>query len=151
MKNIEYKISTSKVSDVLIHLLSCNKDFSIPLDERVDLNVFSVKIVKYAITFEAWDEQELIGLLGVYFNDLENKMGFINHFSVLGDYRGNGISKILFNKCIDYGNEKKFRSIILEVAKDNKIAISLYIKFGFISKTSKNGKIIMKKELKEEA
>ncbi|RLA79190.1 MAG: hypothetical protein DRG78_13450 [Epsilonproteobacteria bacterium] len=149
MINIEYKIKTLRKDDILNYLLCCNKDFIPVLDLNTDLNEFSDKIFENTITFEAWNKQTLIGLTSAYFNDFENQTGFINHVSVLKEYRRKHISKSLLTQCINYAIKKGFESIKLEVTKDNMAAIDLYNKLGFFSEKNINKKILMKKQLLE--
>ena len=55
----------------------------------------------------------------------ENK-GFIFNVEVNPKYRGNGYGKILLDDAV-----KDLGGIDLTVKKDNKVAISMYLKYGF--------------------
>lgn len=147
MKNIYYKIKTATEEDILSYLQKCSSDFNPSLDSTVDLHEFALKIYNHAITFEAWADEILISLLGMYCNDSEEKIAFINHVSVLKPYKRIGISKKLFDQCIEYAKEKRFLSIRLEVAKNNKAANNLYAQYGFIILDTQNNKIKMIKKL----
>ncbi|HEX5329501.1 GNAT family N-acetyltransferase [Sulfuricurvum sp.] len=147
MKTIEVSIKTAKQEDILIHLLHCNTDFNPYLEKRVDLNSFATKIYTQAISFEVWVDQSIVALLSGYVNDLENKVAYINHVSVLKEFRGKGISKVLLDKFIQYSKDQNFKNIKLEVSENNRTAISLYEKHHFTIENIVSGKIIMIKNL----
>ena len=52
--------------------------------------------------------------------------------TVQKEYRGNGISKILLKKCIDYGKASKAKEIFLISNSRLLNARKLYDKFGFL-------------------
>jgi ribosomal-protein-alanine N-acetyltransferase len=83
-------------------------------------------------------------------NDIENKVAFINHVSVLKEFRGNGLAKTLLEAFTNYAKDKNFKSIILEVSENNRIAIALYEKSHFTIKDKVDTKIIMVKNLSGE-
>jgi len=115
----------------LIHLEECNENFIPPLDQKVDLRDYSKKLAEKSITFEAWDGKKLIGLVAAYFNDLEQRVGFITNVSVVKDHHGKGIARALMDRCIEYAKKENFRSIKLEVSENNEGAIQLYKKLSF--------------------
>ena len=102
-----------------------------------------------AITLEAWSGEKLVGLLSVYFNNRDQKIGFINHIAVLEEYQKQGISKALFHQCFEYAIEHNFESIKLEVSKVNTTALTLYEQAGFCIEDNKENTIIMKKVITE--
>ena len=129
---VKYKIESASYEDIYLHLVKCDANFKPPLNTRVDLEIFSKKIYESSITFEAWDNDLLIGLVSSYFNDLKNRSGYINNVSIYYDYCGAGIASILINMCIDYANKNGFIYIYLEVNRNNIKAIKLYKKFDFV-------------------
>ena len=72
MKNthIQYKTKTASVDHILAHLNSCNLNFTLPLSEKVDLVGYAHKIYENSVTFEAWFNETLVGLVAAYFNNL---------------------------------------------------------------------------------
>ncbi len=148
MRDINYAIKTAKEEDLLEHLWKCNKYFAPPLNTNIDLDEFGSKIFERAITFEAWDKQYLVGLVSAYFNEFESKIAFVNHVSVLDSYRRQGISSLLLEKCIQYGLDKNFNTILLEVEHKNKIAVGLYKRLGFMVESRNGKKVLMSKKLK---
>lgn len=141
--SINYQIKIAITADILKHFKMCNKNFISLLETRINLKDFAGKIFYKTITFEAWNNNNLIGLLSCYFNDNTKFLGFINHVSVCKEFQGKGISRNLLKMCIQYGIKNGFKKISLEVAVDNYVAISLYKKNGFIKLGSNNGFMVM--------
>ena len=145
---IEYKIKSASESEIFTHLQKCNNDFIPPLDKKVNIRDYSKKIAEKAITFEAWNEKILVGLIAAYFNDAENIMGFITNVSTLKEYHGKGIASELLKMCMDYSKNNNFKEIFLEVSDKNSGAIHLYNKNGFKNIETKNGMLVMKFSIK---
>ncbi len=131
MDNIEFKYNSATFNDILQHLKSCNNQFVPPLNTRISLEEYSLKIFEKAIKFEIWNNTKLIGLLAAYKND-ESKTLFITNVSVEENYTGKGFSNNLLEKAIAYCENFELKNIKLEVNKNNTKAISLYNKFNFI-------------------
>lgn len=70
-------------------------------------------------------------MLNVYCNFVETGDAYLNNVEVLCGYRGLGLSKLLLRKAYDIVREKQFKSVSLEVAENNAIAIKLYKNEGF--------------------
>jgi len=140
---IEYYIKRATVFDILSNLEACDLDFWPPLSDRVNLEEYSYKLYENSITFEAWNNKRLIGMVAAYFNNIENSTGYITNVCVENNYKGKNIASDLMRKCIDYANENKFKSIVLEVNENNVAAINLYKKFNFKSIDIKNENIKM--------
>ena len=111
-----------------MHLLECDEFFVPPLSRRIDIRKYSKKLSEMSLTFEAWADNILTGLLAAYF---ENHLGFISNVSVINEYRGVGIASELINNCIEYAKHNKIEEVRLIVHKDNHSAIKLYTKNGF--------------------
>lgn len=111
-------------------LRSIDKDFIPHLSEKVNLEEYVDKILEksYLIHYNDNDGR-LIGLLVLYCNDLENKKAYIPLVGVLEGFRGNGIAKKMMLECINFVNQKGFKTI--GIHSNNLIAIDLYKKFGF--------------------
>ena len=147
MTKISYKIKTATAEEIYLHLKECNINFSPPLDEKVDIQEYSKKIVDKSVTFEAWKDRTLVGLIAIYLNDAENKSGFITNVSTLNYFKGKGIASELMTRCIDYSKKHNFKEILLEVSEKNRGAIKIYRKFGFMEIKNKKDELVMKLEL----
>ena len=142
--NIVYKISTANYDNILGHLLKCSDNFIPHLTDTVDINIYAKKIIDKAICFEAWDNEELIGLIAAYFNDEKEHKGYITNVSTVKEYFGKGIGAQLMKMCIDYATTHQFKEIILEVRKQN-TAIRLYEKYQFAVVSENNDMLTMKR------
>jgi ribosomal protein S18 acetylase RimI-like enzyme len=141
-ESLTYKIKTVSESDIQLHLNTCNNSFVPPLNSRINITDYSKKIFNNAVTFEAWKDKELIGLIAAYFN-IENKSGFITNVSVLKELMGVGIASKLLQMCLEYATKKNYNEIKLEVFKDNIPAINFYKKYNFTQIDKKNDSLIM--------
>lgn len=144
ISKIEYKIKKATEEEIYFHLTTCNDYFFPKLDERVNIEEYSRKIFNKAVTFEAWGDTILIGLVAAYFNDIKNHSGYITNVSVLKDYMGLGIATELMNICVGYGRQQKYTEINLEVYKHNSLAINFYKKLLFIEFDKNDNYISMK-------
>jgi len=145
--SITYQTKTATKNDVLLHLNLCNDAFIPKLDSRVNIEEYATKISQYAITFEAWNNQQLIGLIATYFNQ-ENHFGFITNVSVLKENMGTGVASELIEMCIQYASINNYEEIKLEVNKDNTPAINFYKKYNFTEIETKNDSLIMNLKIK---
>ena len=72
--NIICRIKTAGINQVFNHLLICKDNFMPSLDTTVDIAAYSKKIIDNAITFEAWGNKNLAGLVAAYCNDTDKKV-----------------------------------------------------------------------------
>ena len=147
--NPHYKIKTATKEQIYLHLKQCNNDFIPPLDNKVNINEYAEKLFAQSVTFEAWEDESLAGLIAAYFNDKKNETGFITNVSVLNNHGGKGIASQLLRMCIKYAIQNNFKEVMLEVFKLNKPAINLYKKNGFTLFENKNDLLIMRHEIKK--
>ena len=143
MSEITYTIKKATVKDIELHLLLCDLQFIPPLSDKVDIESYSNKIYDKAITFEAWSQNKLIGVIAAYFN-YEEQFGFITNVSVDPKWTGKGIAAELLKNCLEYTVNSKFKTVSLEVNKNNGKAIGLYTKFGFEKESQKEDSLTMK-------
>jgi ribosomal-protein-alanine N-acetyltransferase len=130
--------------EIYSHLMKCNKNYTPSLDKRVNIQEYSSKIFSKAVTFEAWSEETLVGLVAAYFNNYDDRIGYITSVSTDKFYMGKGIATTLIKLCIDYARQHSFRTIFLEVIKANDEAIIFYKKLKFKEAEDKQISIIMK-------
>ena len=109
------------------------KDSFPDLKNEERLKMLAEKWSTYAECCTCRDEDgALTGMIAFYANDAEADFAFISHVYVSPDYRKEGLFARLFEKVENYVNVKGYSQIKLEVAKDNTIAISAYLKKGFV-------------------
>jgi ribosomal protein S18 acetylase RimI-like enzyme len=145
--NLVYKRNTATRAEIHAHLQECDDNFDPPLSSRVDLIAYSAKIHENSVTFEAWDNQVLVGMMNAYFNDMENNFGYITNVSVIKDHMGKGIAAALLEECMEYAREHHFARIKLEVSKNNDRAIHLYEKAGFRGLEARDNTVLMNYEV----
>ena len=72
----------------------------------------------------------------------------VDYLAIIEKHQRRGLGKLLLNKILLFAKEKKCKVIKLSVRQNNKVALSLYKKYGFcIIKRNKN-KLFMEKEIK---
>ncbi len=144
MKHIIYKIKSAAIENIEEHLEKTKNNFVPLLDTTVNINKYSCKLFKYSQTFEAWNNEELIGLIAAYVNDYKTKIVYISNVSVLLEYSGRNIAKKLLENCIEFSKYQQFKEIRLEVNKENLRAIRFYEKNNFMKISENNNSIILK-------
>jgi len=144
MNDIIYKIKTASISEIESHLIKCSRSFIPALETVINIDDYSLKLFKNAQTFEAWNKNEIIGLIAVYVNNFETLSAYISNVSVFIEYSGSGIAKELLNHCVVFCKNNGFVEIKLEVNKKNLRAIKFYEKNNFVKDEEKIDTIIMK-------
>lgn len=144
---IQYKTKTASIDDILNHLKSCNLNFNPPLTEKADLIEYAAKIYEKSVTFEAWFNDNLIGLVAAYFNSISDLTGFVTNVSVIASYKGKGIATELMSRAMEYAKKNEFKNICLEVNKNSAQAISLYKKLNFYITNQNDDTIFMKRDI----
>ena len=149
MNLFNYTINHAKNEDIEKQLLQCSKLFSPALDTYVSIPDYSKKIRENAVTVEAWHSDELIGLVACYLNNDRTHEGYITNVSVIHDYQGKGVAKKLIKNTIEEALNKKFKTLNLEVEVNNKWAIGLYRRSGFVLNGRLGSKYLMINRLLE--
>ena len=143
---INYKTNTATIANIVSHLKSCEESFFLDLESRVDIDEYSKKIKENAVLFEAWINDQLVGLLATYYNRIEDKTAYITNMSVSKKHQKMGIASMLMMQCIEYGLTRNFETIQLEVSANNINALQLYSKFDFHKSLHKNGYLILERK-----
>ena len=145
----EYKINCATREDVYAHLAKCDKNFVPALSARMNIREYADKIKTLSVTFEAWHNGSLAGLLAAYVNDTTRKAAFITNVSVVTNMMGKGIASELLSRAVRYITEKNFKEIRLEVNKENQPAIRFYSKFNFLQAGINSDSLTMKKKVQQ--
>ncbi len=144
---ISYKTKTANANDISLHLLACDDSFIPALSSRINILEYAQKIYNKAITFEAWNKSELVGLIATYFSQPESGIAFITNVSVCKNYKGNGIGSHLLSNCIEYALTIKYKEIKLEVNSENTPAINFYKKHHFTYTETKEDSMFLTYQL----
>ena len=133
--SIEVECLSNKATEAEIaeHLSRCDANFIPPLSSRIKIGDYAKKIVCTAVRIEAWSSSTLVGLVATYCNDQVNGVAYVTSVSVLREWKGKGIATRLIKQCIENAKASGMRQISLEVASDNRLAIRLYEKNGFVA------------------
>jgi len=147
-----YKHSTQiKKNNDFISLIKYFKgidnNYSRVLGNNSSFDNYCEKLSKNAEIFYLELENEKIGILAFYANNVESKRAYISSISVLSKYYGYGFGKKLLEFLVAYLKKIKFIEIELEVQINNFKAISFYRKFGFMEIARKDNFLIMRKEV----
>jgi ribosomal-protein-alanine N-acetyltransferase len=121
----DIKIKKMNIGDLEIIAPTLQSDF----DDFWNYNIFKQELENpnsYYIC--AICKGELIGFAGIM---VVLDQADITNIVVKKDFRGNGVGNILLKNLISLADELNFNTITLEVNENNKVAISLYEKFGF--------------------
>jgi ribosomal protein S18 acetylase RimI-like enzyme len=145
---IEYKISSATETQIKLHLFECSENFIPSLDSTVNISEYAQKIYSKAITFEAFCENVLVGLIAAYFNHEKKNAAFITNVSTNKQFSGRGIASKLMNNVIAYAVTLKSPKIILEVNKNNNSANKLYQNFSFVQVSEKEHFLTLELNLK---
>ena len=129
-ESLDFKLNASTEDDIRSHLSGCDRQFSPPLSDRVDIGEYSRKLRLNAVTFEVWSGKSLVGMLAAYF-DARERSCFISNTSVSAEFSRRGVAARLLAACLERARTERVEKVSLEVSQDSHPAISLYAKFGF--------------------
>ena len=136
------RVNTATAMQIAGHLHLGESDFVEHLMRQVNIERYAAKIKKYGCTFEAWSDNQLIGLVAAYLNK-EKRTGFITNVSVLPGWQSCGIGDELLRNSILYLEEAGVEQIAIEVLSIREKAIRLYSKHGFIISSSEQDTLMM--------
>lgn len=128
---IEFAEDRSTDAQIRAHLEACDPHFVPRLSERVDIPAYAEKLAAKSRRFEAWNGEELVGLVAAYCNAPDRGKAFITSVSILPQEAGKGIASQLVARCIEAIREAGFGRLELEVGAANESALALYGKHGF--------------------
>jgi ribosomal protein S18 acetylase RimI-like enzyme len=138
MSSLEYRRDTASADDVAAHLRRCDADFTPPLSARLELRDYAAKLAERAARFEAWDGEQLVGLVAAYVTPGAPE-AFISNVSVVSELRGRGVGAALVADCIDRARGSGAATVKLEVATADRAAGRFYEKLGFTDRDPGSG------------
>lgn len=144
---IDYKIKNASEIDLYLHLEKASHLFVPPLASRVNLKEYAQKLYEKAQTFEAWDQDNLIGLFAGYFNLHISKEVFVTNVSVLEQYKNKGIASQLLIMVKIFAVHNGYDKIRLEVNSKNTQAIQFYTKHQFVIDVEEGESVFMNLKL----
>ena len=125
------KVNQSSAAEIAAHLVYADASFEPSLSSRVVIQAYAQKLQDRAMRFEAWLDEELVGLVASYCNQPDKGEAFVTNVSVLPQCQGQGIADRLMRQCIEHIRRLGFSQIALEVDQRSVPAVALYRKLGF--------------------
>lgn len=98
--------------------------------ERGDTRQTVEDTIKMGGNLIVMEEKGTGRISGTSWMTFDGRRIMLHHFGILPEFQGNGLSKILLEKSLQFVKNKGFQ-VKLEVHSNNFKAISLYKKFGF--------------------
>jgi ribosomal protein S18 acetylase RimI-like enzyme len=114
-----------------------------PINQVIDISVYSDKLVQNADCFFIQNGEENVGFLAIYTNDCSGKVSFISSISVIPRYQGTGVSQKLIDFSVEHAGKKGMKYIKLEVNKNNIRAIKFYKSNKFTIELTDNNSLLM--------
>jgi len=130
MATLNYSENQSDHSEVLLHLEACDRDFYVPLSERVNLAKYSEKLIGHSFRLEAWDSTKLVGLAAMYLDE-QHASSFLTSLSVCPGYQQQGIAKHLLSRCKSVLRGRNIVELQLEAAAEDATVQGFYRSQGF--------------------
>lgn len=135
-----YKIYQVTQSDQKAAALrSCDHAFSNPVTQRNNYESLFAKIDSSAEFLAAYRQQEVLGYIALYANDLAGKTAYVTLLAVRPEAQNMHIGSALMKAAMELAAERGMERIRLEVSLNNEKAIRIYEKAGFV-KEEETGK-----------
>ena len=133
---------------VVDYLNKIEKDFPIPLSERVNIHEYAKKVLNKGVVLGIEYAGCLVSASLFYCNDTKHKIAYLTLLGTLCGYHGLGYAQDLLEATIEFCKKMKMDYLCLDVDIKNTKAISLYSKYGFMIEEF-GEKIRMNKKIKE--
>lgn len=148
-KNKKYQIlHIDNVNEIRKVVYEFDKVFSPSLSERIlDLDTYVQKLYRNAIIFIAIEENDFVGFVAFYANDMNTHIAYLTQIAVKPKAQNKAIGKDLIDLCTKTSKDNGMVAIKLEVYNNNMKAIGFYKKHGFYfcDKASAKSMYMMKK------
>lgn len=112
-------------------LFAIDKDFPIPLSDKVNIAEYAEKLMDKADLVAEIEEDRIKGLAAGYTENIIDNSAYIALVGVQDKFRGQGIAKQLVKTFIKLCQEKNIHSINLYTHQTNVPAIKMYGALGF--------------------
>lgn len=118
-------------------LVQINNDFPVELSEKVNFNEYADKIFDLGIILEVSMNENILGILTFYANDLIGREGCYSILGVLKKYRRLGIASKLCQSSFEIMKNNGMKTAYTSTHKDNQKAITFYQNLGFAIDTNR--------------
>ena len=106
--------------------------FPVPLSEREQLIMLASKFEKYGTVSYVRENGKIIAIGAGYTNDQVQRLGYISVVASLPEYTNKGYGKVAVQGFIEKAKNAGMKAIHLYADKENKAALNMYGKLGFV-------------------
>ena len=106
--------------------------FPVPLSEREQLTVLASKFETCGTVSYVRENGKIIAICAGYTNDQEQRLGYISVVASLPEYTNKGYGKVAVQGFIEKAKNAGMKAIHLYADKENKAALNMYGKLGFV-------------------
>lgn len=106
--------------------------FPVPLSEREQLTTLASKFETYGTVWYVRENGKIIAICAGYTNDQEQRLGYISVVASLPEYTNKGYGKVAVQGFIEKAKNAGMKAIHLYADKENKAALNMYGKLGFV-------------------
>lgn len=131
-----YKQETPSLESIREFFYRTNDEFDVPLNQKVDIEAYTLKLFTNATFFICYDDENIVGMICCYMN--RPPQAYISHVCVSSEYQGKGIFNNLFILLKNNSKMNSINRISLEVGFANIRAQKIYKAKGFIINNQTN-------------
>lgn len=106
--------------------------FPIPLSEKENISVLASKFERFGTISCLKENGDIVALCAGYTNDIKNNLGYISVVASLPEYSNKGYGKIAVEGFIEKAKNAGMKAIHLYADKENRAALNMYDKLGFV-------------------
>ncbi len=141
--DLTFEVDTASANDIEAHLSRCDRSFQPCLSSRVCLKAYAEKIRRHGVTFEAWANGSLVGLVAGYFNDRARREAFLTNASVEQEWRRHGVATALMSNALTRAKDLDFLTVRTEVQHTNNASRLMCLNLGFKIVEHHSGFLVM--------
>ncbi|GAA0395764.1 hypothetical protein GCM10009133_01050 [Cocleimonas flava] len=130
-QEIKFEIKELSILEISDFFKVHDNDYFEKLSDRVNINEYSEKLLESSIQFTLWDNVNLIGLSPCYFNNAEEKIGYISSLTIKEGFRGRKLGSKLITRISEYAKEHDFNVVMVKIHYLNEMSHKFYKKNGF--------------------
>lgn len=127
-KIVQIKNERGQKAKIVAFLNSVNREFAVPLTQKVDLESYAEKLLNNGYIFAAIVDDSIKGIICGYANDMANRRAYASSFVVAPDLRGSGAALELYKNQIRYCCTQGMKELNFTTNKKNAAAIRFYQK-----------------------
>lgn len=150
MYSYYYNHTEKLYKDLYNYLMKHDEDFPIRLSDKVDLKEYLKKICNLGKSIICMQEQEIVGIILYYDNNVIDNKAFVSLVSVDMNHRNKGIANNMLLELFKNLRNSGIKTCEVPTHNTNHIAIKLYKSLGFeIDYINDNGNLHLIKKLNE--